>query len=199
MVGGIIAKGGVEGVKASADYKPLVVRDDVANIAESGILVTQIRRLISWLQGNSVWPLGFGLACCAMEMFSASASRFDISRFGSEVFRASPRQADLMIVPGRLTWKMAPIMRELYDQMPFPKWVISMGACASCGGVFTTYSIVHGVDHIVPVDIYVPGCPPRPEALLDSLIKLQKKIKSGNYIPAYARPPWSKWLKEGNF
>ncbi len=181
------------------DYKPTVSCDEEAHPAEAGILLTKLKKLIGWLQGNSVWPLGFGLACCAIEMMSASASRFDIARFGSEVFRASPRQADLMIVPGRLTWKMAPIMRQLYDQMPFPKWVISMGACASCGGVFTTYSIVHGVDHIVPVDLYVPGCPPRPEALLDALIKLQKKIRSGTYVPAYARQPWKKWLQEGTF
>ena len=186
-------------VNPPSDYRQLLVKDEEAHLAEGGILITKLSRLISWLQGNSVWPLTFGLACCALEMMSASASRFDIARFGSEVFRASPRQADLMIVPGRLSWKMAPIMRELYDQMPFPKWVISMGACASCGGVFTTYSIVHGVDHIVPVDMYVPGCPPRPEALLDSLIKLQNKIRSGNYVPAYARPPWDKWLKEGTF
>jgi NADH-quinone oxidoreductase subunit B len=154
-----------------------------------GLLLTNVNKLVGWFQANSVWPLSFGLACCAFEMMAASASRFDIARFGSELFRASPRQADLMIVAGRLSWKMAPVMRELYDQMPFPKWVISMGACASCGGVFTTYSIVHGVDHIVPVDLYIPGCPPRPEAVLDSLIKLQKRIKTGAYV--------SPGLKEG--
>ncbi len=149
---------------------------------ESGILVTTINKVLGWFQANSIWPLTFGLACCAIEMMSASASRFDIARFGSEVFRASPRQSDLLIISGRLSWKMAPVLRELYDLMPFPKWVISMGACASCGGLFTTYAIVHGADHIVPVDIYIPGCPPRPEALLDALVKLQKKIKTGTYV-----------------
>jgi len=156
---------------------------------DGSILLTSINKVIGWFQANSIWPMTFGLACCAIEMMSLTASRFDLSRFGSEVFRASPRQADLMIISGRLSWKMAPIARELYEQMPFPKWVISMGACASCGGVFTTYAIVHGADHILPVDIYVPGCPPRPEALLDAIIKLQKKIKTGTYV--------AQGLKEG--
>lgn len=141
------------------------------------VVFTTIKRMMNWARSNSLWPMGFGLACCAIEMMSASASNFDISRFGSEVFRASPRQADLLIVPGRLSWKMAPIIKHLYDQMPEPKWVISMGACASSGGVFQTYSIVHGVDCVIPVDIYIPGCPPRPEMLIDGLIKLQKKIR----------------------
>lgn len=145
------------------------------------VVFTTVKKLMRWGQSNSLWPLGFGLACCAIEMMSTSASNFDISRFGSEVFRSSPRQADLLIVPGRLSWKMAPIIKRLYDQMPEPKWVISMGACASSGGVFQTYSIVHGVDCVIPVDIYIPGCPPRPEMLLDALIKLQKKIQNPNY------------------
>jgi NADH-quinone oxidoreductase subunit B len=156
--------------------------DVPAPFSQSGYMLTTLNKVIGWFQSYSVWPLTSGLACCAIEMMSASMSRFDISRFGSEVFRASPRQADLLIVSGRMSWKMAPVVRELYDQMPFPKWVISMGACASCGGVFRTYSIVHGVDHIFPVDLYIPGCPPRPEALLDALVKLQKKVRTGSYV-----------------
>jgi NADH-quinone oxidoreductase subunit B len=124
----------------------------------------------------------FGLACCAIEMMSASASRFDLARFGSEVFRASPRQSDLMIVSGRVCQKMAPVLRQIYDQMPDPKWVISMGACASSGGVYNNYAVIQGVDKIVPVDVYVPGCPPRPEALIDAIIKLQEKIERERII-----------------
>ena len=146
---------------------------------QGGILLTTLDQMLRLGQTNSLWPLGFGLACCAMEMFASVGPRWDQSRFGMEVFRASPRQADLMVVPGRLSWKMAPVMRELWEQMPHPKWCVSMGACASCGGVFQTYSIVPGVDCIVPVDLYIPGCPPRPEALQDGLIKLQNKIRSG--------------------
>ncbi|MEP0813989.1 MAG: NADH-quinone oxidoreductase subunit B [bacterium] len=151
------------------------------DILGSSVVFTTVKKMMNWARANSLWPMGFGLACCAIEMMSTSASNFDISRFGSEVFRSSPRQADLLIVPGRLSWKMAPIIRHLYDQMPEPKWVISMGACASSGGVFQTYTIVHGVDNIIPVDIYVPGCPPRPEMLLDGLMKLQKKIVNPDY------------------
>jgi len=121
----------------------------------------------------------FGLACCAIEMMSASASRYDLARFGSELYRASPRQADLMIVSGRVSQKMAPVILQLYEQMPDPKWVIAMGDCASCGGVFNNYALVQGVDRLIPVDVYVPGCPPRPEALIDSIIKLQNQIKAG--------------------
>ncbi|MBI1725508.1 MAG: NADH-quinone oxidoreductase subunit B, partial [Candidatus Tectomicrobia bacterium] len=120
----------------------------------------------------------FGLACCAIEMIATATSRYDIARFGAEVFRASPRQADLMIVAGRVSRKMAPVLRQIYDQMPEPKWVISMGACASTGGVFNNYALVQGVDEVVPVDIYVPGCPPRPETLIDGILKLQKKIEA---------------------
>ena len=139
--------------------------------------------MIKWARKNSLWPALFGLACCAIEMMSASASKYDIARFGAEVFRASPRQSDLMIVAGRVSRKMAPVLRQIYDQMPEPKWVISMGACASTGGVFNNYALVQGVDEVVPVDIYVPGCPPRPETLLDGILKLQKKIESEGLYP----------------
>ena len=147
------------------------------------ILLTQVNKLIDWGRSSSLWPATFGLACCAIEMMSASASRWDISRFGAEVFRASPRQADLMIVAGRLSVKMAPVMRRIYDQMPEPKWVIAMGACASCGGVFNNYAIIQGVDKVVPVDVYVPGCPPTPEMLLHGLNLLQDKIRQGIPTP----------------
>jgi NADH-quinone oxidoreductase subunit B len=139
-----------------------------------GILLTQLQ---AWARESSLWPMTFGLACCAIEMMAAGASRYDLSRFGAELFRPSPRQADLMIVSGRVAQKMAPVVRQLYEQMPDPKWVIAMGDCASCGGVFNNYAIVQGVDKIVPVDVYVPGCPPRPEALIDAIIKLQKRIR----------------------
>lgn len=135
-----------------------------------------VRNVEGWAQRSSLWPATFGLACCAIEMMATGASRFDIARFGAEVFRASPRQADLMIVAGRVSQKMAPVLRQIYDQMPEPKWVIAMGACASCGGIFNNYAIVQGVDRVVPVDIYVPGCPPRPEMLLHAIILLQEKI-----------------------
>ena len=142
-----------------------------------GILLT---KLSEWSRKSSLWPLTFGLACCAIEMMSTSAARYDLSRFGSELFRASPRQADLMIVSGRVSKKMAPVLRQLYDQMPDPKWVLAMGDCASCGGVFNNYAILQGVDRIVPVDVYVPGCPPRPESLIDGIIKLQERIQKGS-------------------
>jgi len=137
-----------------------------------------LSRLEDWARESSIWPVTFGLACCAIEMMAAGASRFDIARFGSELFRASPRQSDLMIVAGRVSQKMAPVLRQIYDQMPEPKWVISMGACASCGGMFNNYAIVQGVDQIVPVDEYVPGCPPRPEQLMDAIVKLHEKIRA---------------------
>jgi len=147
---------------------------------EKGILFTRAESMINWAvnqaRANSIWPLGFGLACCAIEMMAMTGPRYDVARFGAEVFRSSPRQADLMIVAGRVSIKMAPVVRQLYDQMTEPKWVISMGACASCGGVFNNYAILQGVDKIVPVDVYVPGCPPRPEALIHGIMKLQEKI-----------------------
>jgi NADH-quinone oxidoreductase subunit B len=143
----------------------------------NGILFTTLEKAVNWARKSSVWPLGFGLACCAIEMICTFASRFDLARFGMEVTRPSPRQADLMIVAGRVSNKMAPVLRQLYEQMPEPKWVIAMGACASTGGVFNNYAIVQGVDKIVPVDIYVPGCPPRPEQLIEGIMKLHQKIQ----------------------
>ncbi len=143
---------------------------------EGGLLLSTLESLVNWARKSSIWPASFGLACCAIEMMATGASRFDLARFGAEVFRGSPRQADLMIVAGRLSRKMAPVLRRIYDQMPDPKWVIAMGACASCGGIFNTYTIVQGVDQVVPVDVYVPGCPPRPEQLIHGIMLLQEKI-----------------------
>jgi NADH-quinone oxidoreductase subunit B len=141
-----------------------------------GFFTGSVNKAVNWARRNSVWPATFGLACCAIEMMASTNSRYDLARFGSEAFRASPRQADLMIVAGRVSKKMAPVLRRIYDQMPEPKWVISMGDCASCGGVFNNYAILQGVDQIVPVDIYVPGCPPNPDALIYAINQLQKKI-----------------------
>ena len=143
---------------------------------EGEVVVTRVDAALNWFRKNSLWPMPMGLACCAIELMAAGASRFDISRFGSEVMRFSPRQSDVMIVAGTVTYKMALAVRRIYDQMAEPKWVIAMGACASTGGMYRSYAVLQGVDHIIPVDVYVAGCPPRPEALLDALIKLQKKV-----------------------
>jgi NADH-quinone oxidoreductase subunit B len=139
---------------------------------EIPVLTTQVEKVVQWARRSAIWPVTFGLACCAIEMMAMSCGRYDIARFGAEVFRGSPRQSDLMIIAGRLSRKMAPVLRRIYDQMPEPKWVISMGACASCGGVFDNYAI----DQVVPIDVYVPGCPPRPEALIYGIVQLQRKI-----------------------
>jgi NADH-quinone oxidoreductase subunit B len=146
--------------------------------APSGILLTSLEKFLGLSRKASMWPVTFGLACCAIEMMATGTSRFDISRFGMEVFRASPRQADLMIVAGRVSQKMAPVVRQVYDQMAEPKWVISMGVCASSGGMFNNYALVQGVDHIVPVDIYLPGCPPRPEMLLNAILTLHEQVRN---------------------
>ena len=162
-------KENVKDVVDQADY-------EFSGAVYDSILTTKVGKVIGWAQKNALWPATFGLACCAIEMMAMANSRWDAARFGAEVFRASPRQADLMIVSGRVSQKMAPVLKTIFDQMPEPKWVISMGACASCGGIFNNYAIVQGVDRVVPVDVYVPGCPPGPEALLYGIIKLQEKI-----------------------
>jgi NADH-quinone oxidoreductase subunit B len=146
-------------------------------LGNMGVVTTTLERAINWGRTNAMWPMLFGLACCAMEMISTVMPNNDMSRFGMELMRASPRQSDLMIVAGRVSRKMAPVLRRLYDQMPDPKWVVAMGDCASCGGVFNNYAIVQGVDEVVPVDVYVAGCPPRPEALMHGILTLHEKVK----------------------
>jgi NADH-quinone oxidoreductase subunit B len=148
-----------------------------SKLGNLGVVTTSLESVVNWSRANAMWPMLFGLACCAIEMMSAQASDFDLSRFGMELMRASPRQSDLMIVAGRVSRKMAPVLRRLYDQMPEPKWVLAMGDCCSCGGVFNNYAIVQGVDEVVPVDVYVAGCPPRPEALIHGILALHAKVK----------------------
>ncbi|MGA0438014.1 MAG: NADH-quinone oxidoreductase subunit NuoB [Limisphaerales bacterium] len=145
---------------------------------EGDVIVTKVDAVLNWFRKNSLWPMPMGLACCAIELMAAGSSRFDIARFGAEVMRFSPRQSDLMIVAGTVTYKMALAVRRIYDQMAEPKWVIAMGACASTGGMYRSYAVLQGVDRIVPVNVYVAGCPPRPEALLDALMKLQNNVVS---------------------
>ncbi|CAN5539849.1 NADH-quinone oxidoreductase subunit B [soil metagenome] len=153
----------------------------VSDAIGANFLTTQLDKVVNWARKSSLWPATFGLACCAIEMISSTMPRHDLARFGMEAFRASPRQADLMIVAGRVSQKMAPVLRHIYDQMTEPKWVLSMGVCASTGGMFNNYALVQGVDSIVPVDVYVPGCPPRPEMLIDGIMVLHEQIKSGAY------------------
>lgn len=143
---------------------------------QENVMTTKVDAVVGWARKNSLWPMPFGTACCAIELMATLASRFDLARFGAEAIRFSPRQSDLLIVSGRVSIKMMPVLKKIYDQMPEPKWVISMGACASSGGVFNTYTLVQGVDQYIPVDVYIPGCPPRPENVIQALMKIQEKV-----------------------
>ena len=154
----------------------------LASLQQDGFLTTRLDDVINWARKNSLWPMPMGISCCAIEMMATASPRFDIFRFGSEVMRFTPRQCDVMIVAGTVTYKMAKVVRKIYDQMPDPKWVISMGACASSGGMFRSYSVVQGIDQFMPVDVYIAGCPPRPENLLNGLIQLQKKVEQDRTI-----------------
>lgn len=176
----LLAGGGVGGRVRCIFYHMATEAPEITynSKIEGELFVTKADAAINWLRNNSMWPMPMGLACCAIELMAAASSRYDIARFGAEVMRFSPRQADCMIVAGTVTYKMAPIVRRIYDQMAAPKWVIAMGACASSGGMYRSYATLQGVDRILPVDVYLSGCPPRPEALLDALVKLQQKVKN---------------------
>ncbi len=167
-----------------AEYRISTVDEETAveKLLRSTLLLTTVEKMVNWARKNSIWPLTFGLACCAIEMMASTDPRHDLARFGAEVFRASPRQADLMIVAGTVTLKMAPVLRRLYEQMPEPKWVISMGSCSSVGGPYNSYAVLQGVDQVVPVDVYVPGCPPRPESLIYAIMTLQRKIQQSGRL-----------------
>ena len=158
------------------------IRDEGLGGIQHNFITGQLETIVNWARARSLWPASFGLACCAIEMMATGAAHNDLARFGMEVFRASPRQADLMIVAGRVSQKMAPVLRQIYDQMMEPKWVISMGVCASSGGMFNNYAIVQGVDEVVPVDVYAPGCPPGPETLMHAIVTLHKQIESGELM-----------------
>jgi NADH-quinone oxidoreductase subunit B len=192
--------------QANKVYQPLpmtTLDTDVERELEQNILITSVDQVLNWARRSSLWPAMFGLACCAMEMIAAAMPRYDLARFGAEIFRASPRQADLLIVPGTVTWKMAPAVRRVWLQMPEPKWAIAMGGCAIMGGPFAyAYSVTPGVNTLVPVDVYVPGCPPRPESLLTGLMLLQDKIKHETIATKWQRkdvePQFHRYLPDGD-
>ena len=178
---------------AKSSRKNLMISNEVGynSKVEGEVIVTRADSVINWIRKHSVWPMPMGLACCAIELMASAASRYDISRFGMEVMRFSPRQSDCMIVAGTVTYKMAEVVRRIYDQMGDPKWVVAMGACASTGGMYRSYAVMQGVDNVVPVDVYVSGCPPRPEALLDAMMKLQGKIGNESSVKNLSKKPES--------